>query len=482
MNKQQIIDWLEEHTSEYTTLSDAIWHKPELGYKEFFASKLQSNFLAEQGFDVEIDIAGMNTAFVAEWGTAKPIFGFAGEFDALPGLSQKNQPTPSAVIEGSPGHGCGHNLLGVGCMAAAVAVKEWLQATGTQGTVRYYGCPAEEGGAGKTFLQRAGYFDDLDLAFNYHPSSLTFAGKGSNVGVNHIRFAFHGKTAHAGGAPWEGRSALDAVELMNVAVNYLREHVTRDVRMHYIITNGGKAPNIVPDEAEVYYYVRAHEPKNLAEVTERVRDIAKGAALMTGTTAEEIFESATSSMLPNKYIADLHYEQMKLIGPITYTDEEKAFAAKINAELEYDPNSLRQQIEDTNLSTELKAQAMQLIDEPLIGQFFPAWDEGHVAGGSTDVGDLSRTVPVTELCTTCWALGVPGHSWAVTATGGNSIGHKGMMYAAKTMALTAIECFTNPEHIENAWEEFRLAQPEGYTNPIPAHIQPPRFEKPDQID
>ncbi len=475
MNKAQVVAWLDMHMSEFTAISDAIWDKPELGYKEFFASKIQSDFMKAQGFKVTKDVAGMNTALIAEWGQGKPILGFAGEFDALPGLSQKNQATFDPIEEGAPGHGCGHNLLGVGCMAAAVALKEWLEATGTPGTVRYYGCPAEEGGAGKTFMARDGLFDDLDLAFNYHPMSLNMAGKGSCVGVNHIRFAFHGKTAHAGGTPWEGRSALDAVELMNVGVNYLREHVTKDVRMHYVITNGGKAPNIVPDEAEVWYYVRAHDPKNLTEVTDRVRDVAKGAALMTSTQMEEIFESATSSTLPNVYLADLHTAEMQKLGPITYTQEELDYATKINEALEYDPNSMRKRIEGMQISKEFKEQALPLVALPVIGVPLPSWNEGEISGGSTDVGDLSRVVPCCELTTTCWAIGVPGHSWAVTATGKHSIGHKGMLYAAKTMASVAIECIQHPEHIEKAWEEFHQKQPEGYTCPIPEGINPPRY-------
>ncbi|MBN2048375.1 MAG: amidohydrolase [Anaerolineaceae bacterium] len=474
--KQDVIRWLDENQSAFTDLSDAIWDRPELGYHEFFASKSQIDFLAAQGFRIEQDIAGMNTAFVAEWGSGKPILGFAGEFDALGGLSQKNQAEKEPVIPDAPGHGCGHNLLGVGCLASAVALKEWLESTGHSGTVRYYGCPAEEGGAGKTFMQREGYFDDLDIAFNYHPSSLTFASKGSDVGVNHMRFQFHGKTAHAGGAPEMGRSALDAVELMNIGINYLREHVTDDVRLHYVITNGGRAPNIVPDEAEVWYYVRAHDPKNLHEVTERVRKVANGAAMMTETQMEEIFESATSSTLPNFYLSDLQYEQMKLIGPITYTEEEKAFAALVNEQLGFTPEMARNRIERFTLTDELRSSAMQFVNEPLIGQYFPALDLGHVGRGSTDVGDLSRTVPCSMLWSTCWCSGAPGHSWAVTAFGRNSIGHKGMMFAAKTMALAAVECVLNPEHIEKAWEEFKQAQPEPYVNPIPEGINPPRYE------
>ena len=481
MNKQAIMDWLDKNAQQFTDLSDAIWDRPEIGYHEFFASKSQADLMEACGFRVEKDVAGMNTAFIAEWGQGKPIIGFAGEFDALGGLSQKCQPVQEPVEAGGPGQGCGHNLLGVGCMAAAVGLKEWLDANGKAGTVRYYGCPAEEGGAGKTFMQRAGLFDDLDVAFNYHPASITFASKGSDVGMNHIRFQFHGKTAHAGGSPWLGRSALDAVELMNVGVNYLREHVTKDVRMHYVITNGGLAPNIVPNEAEVWYYIRAHEPKNLAEVTERVRKVAKGAAMMTETEMEEIFESATSSTLPNTVLSDLQYEQMKLVGPITYTDEEKEFARKINTALGYTEEMSRKQIAEWKLSPELKAQAEQFIGEPLLGQFFTALDEGEIGGGSTDVGDLSRTVPCSMVWTTCVCTGAPGHSWANTAFGRTSIGHKGMLHAAKTMALAAVECVEHPEIVEKAWDELRKAQPEGYQNPIPEGIVPPRHTRPDSL-
>lgn len=235
MKKEAMLAWLDQHSTDFTQISDAIWEKPELSYHEFFASKLQSDFMEGHGFDVKRDVAGMNTAFIAEWGIGRPIFGFAGEFDALPGLSQKSQCNFEPVVEGGPGHGCGHNLLGVGCMAAAVAVKEWLQSTGTQGTVRYYGCPAEEDGAGKTFMARACLFDDLDLAFNYHPNSLTYASKGSCLGVNHLRFIFHGKTAHAGGSPWEGRFAM-------------RTRTALTNELHWIFSDHLQSSSVILDE------------------------------------------------------------------------------------------------------------------------------------------------------------------------------------------------------------------------------------------
>jgi len=253
-SKQDVIQWLEENRQPFIAIADAIWANPETAWQEFKASKMQADFLQAEGFCITWDIAEINTAFIAEWGKGRPIIGFIGEYDALAGLSQKNQPTQEPVVPGGPGHGCGHNLLGTGGMAAAVAIKRWLEANAIPGTVRYYGCPAEERTSGKTFMARAGAFDDLDAAFNYHPDSLNMPDKGSAVGVYDLTFRFHGTSAHAGGSPHKGRSALDAVELMNVGVNYMREHITEKVRMHYAITHGGDVPNIVPAEAEVWYF------------------------------------------------------------------------------------------------------------------------------------------------------------------------------------------------------------------------------------
>ena len=300
--KQDVIGWLDENRSQFTKMSDKIWGFAETSHREFKSSKIQADFLAEHGFKITWEAGGLRTAFVAEWGQGKPVIGFAGEYDALEGLSQKNQPTQEALVKGAPGHACGHNLLGTGCLASAVAVRYWLEANGKIGTVRYYGCPSEENTYGKTFMARAGVFNDLDAAFNYHPGVVNMPSKGSAVGVNDIRFQFHGRASHAGGSPHLGRSALDAVELMNVGVNYLREHVTSNVRMHYAITHGGDLPNIVPPEAEVWYFLRALKPEELNEVTDRVRKIAQGAAMMTETTMTEEFRSACSAVLNNEYL------------------------------------------------------------------------------------------------------------------------------------------------------------------------------------
>lgn len=469
--KEDIIQWLEHNKPRFTAISDAIWEHPEIAYQEFKASKLQADYLEAEGFKITWDIAGINTAFIAEWGEGKPVTGFAGEYDALMSLSQKNQPTPEPIIEGGLGHGCGHNLLGAGCMAATVAVKTWLEVTGTQGTVRYYGCPAEEIGAGKTFMARAGAFDDLDAAFNFHPMYVNMASKGSAVGVNDLTFRFHGTSAHAGATPHLGRSALDAVELMNVGVNYLREHVQGDVRMHYTITNGGGQPNVVPAEAEVWYYIRAHRPEVLEDVVDRVKKIAEGAALMTGTSVEVIFNAAISSVLNNHYLADLQHEAMKVIGPVEFTEEEMAYAQEIYNQ--YPEGSAEGNAKVLGMPPELVA------GRPLIGDNFLSLDEGFVMTGSTDVGDLSWKTPLSELMASCWVTAASAHTWGIVAAGATSIGHKGMMHAAKIMALAAVDLYSDPEHIRKAREEFAQAlEAHPYNNPIPINVEPPKHHNP----
>lgn len=468
--KQDVIAWLEENRQQFVDIADALWWKPELAFHEFFASKLQADFLEKEGFRVERDVAGINTAFLAEWGEGRPIIGFAGEYDALPGLSQRRQPTKEALVEGGAGHGCGHNLLGTAHVASVTALKRWMEANNVKGIVRYYGCPAEEAGAAKTFMARAGLFDDLDAAFNFHPMYANTAMKGSMVGVTSLKFHFHGKTAHAGAAPHLGRSALDGVELMSVGVNYLREHVTPDVRMHYIITHGGDAANVVPADAEALHMMRAHQPDNLRDVVGRVRKIAEGAALMSGTQVEEIFLSAMSNVLNNCYLADLQYANMQVIGPIQWTEEEFDYARTINAG--YPPGTARANAAAFNMPVELVEGP-----DPILSENYPPFDQGKLVTGSTDVGDLSWKTPLSMLTTACWTTASLAHSWGAVATGGMSIGHKGMLHAAKIMALSAMDLFTDPQHLILAQAEFKrelAARP--YINPIPEHIKPPRFK------
>jgi aminobenzoyl-glutamate utilization protein B len=475
--KQDVIDWLEENRDRFIAVSDDIWAHPEVAWQEFRASKLQADFLAAEGFEITWDIDGINTAFVAEWGAGRPVIGFLGEYDALPGLSQKNQPNQEPVAAGGPGHGCGHNLLGTGCLASAVALRHWLEDNDLAGTVRYYGCPAEEQISGKTFMARAGVFNDLDAAFNYHPGQMNSPSKGSAVGVYDLLFRFHGQAAHAGGSPHKGRSALDAVELMNVGVNYLREHVREKVRIHYAITHGGDVPNIVPPEAEVWYFVRAHERQELDEVTERVRKCAQGAALMTETTMEEIWRGGCSSVLSNHYLADLQYEALQFVGPISFTDEERAYAQAINDA--YPEENAWHLFEDLHVPEEEQERVAALEGQPLLGENFPAWNEGSIGTGSTDVGDVSWITPLSELSTACFATGVTGHSWGIVATSGMSIGHKGMLHAAKVMALAAMDLILEPAHLAKARQEFKEAtRDHPYTSPLPEGVRAPSYPNP----
>jgi aminobenzoyl-glutamate utilization protein B len=475
--KQRMIQHIDESASRFTEMSDEIWANPELAWKEFRASRLQADFLEKEGFTITWDIGGMNTAFVAEWGAGKPVIAFIGEYDALPGLSQRRQPEKEAIVEGAPGHGCGHNLLGTAMLAGAYAVRKWLESSDTPGVVRYYGCPAEELGGAKVFLARAGVFDDLDAALNFHPSSLNTPSKGSCSAINSILFRFHGTAAHAGAVPHKGRSALDAVELMNVGVNYMREHVKDDVRIHYIITDGGAAANIVPAEAEVHYVVRAGTPDDLQDVTDRVRDVAKGATLMTGTTVEEDFQFGYSSLLNNHYLAELQYQAMELIGPIVYTDEEIAFAQKVNdAYQRTNSDYIDDAIELLKPPPDIVGILDTYRNKPLVGENFPALDENITKTFSTDVGDLSWVAPVSMLSTACYTSGAVGHSWGVVATGATSIGHKGMMHAAKITAVTAVDLYTDPDHLVRIRQEFeRKTGGNGYRCPIPDTMQPPRY-------
>ena len=368
-----------------------------------------------------------------------------------------------SCIDG-PGHGCGHNLLGTAALAAASVTKAWLQHTGTAGTVRYYGCPAEETCEGKVFMARAGAFDDLDMAITWHPGSTNSVWAGSCLAVNNIKFRFHGRTAHAAANPETGRSALDAVELMNVGVNYLREHTIDAARIHYVITNGGGAPNVVPDDAEVWYFIRSPERYQVEELTERVRKIAQGAALMTETTLEEIFVSGAYNMLSNDVISEQMMTVLEELGPMEFTEEEIAYGKTIADTF---PEELRAYM------LEAESLPREIVDQGLNGEVWPIRDADKVMPGSTDVSDVSWITPTSQITTTCFALGVPGHSWAITATGKMSIGHKGMIHAAKAMAITAADFVLDPALLQRAKDKFAedtAGRP--YKCPIPAHVQP----------
>ena len=369
-----------------------------------------------------------------------------------------------------PGMAAGTTCWARAAWRLRLAFKQWLSLTGRAGTVRYYGCPAEEGGSGKVFMGREGAFDYLDATFNWHPWYTNSAMKGSLLSVNRYYFRFKGKSAHAAADPYSGRSALDALELMNIGVNYLREHVTDDVRLHYVILNGGLAPNVVPDYAESYYYVRAFDPANLEDVSQRVIRIAKGAAMMTDTEVEVVYKSGSTRVLSNETLADLQYEVMRGLGGIDFSADEQAYAAEIN-----------RRFGDANVKTlvERYGVAPELARQPLIGAVLPSADKDYVSPGSSDMGDMSWHAPCSMLQTATWASRAAAHSWGVVATGRMSIGHKGMMYAAKVMALAAAELVLSPEILARAQEEFRAAlESSPYICPIPPEVEPPRHKHP----
>jgi aminobenzoyl-glutamate utilization protein B len=462
----EVVEWLEERQGRFITIADTIWKTPEVALAEFKACNLQADDLAKDGFTITRNVGGLPTAFMAEWsqGTGGPIIGFLGEYDALPGLSQEIDATQTPIVADGPGHGCGHNLLGTAALAAASVMKAWLEHSGQPGTIRYYGCPAEETCEGKVFMARAGAFDDLDAALTWHPGSVNTVWAGSSLAVNNIKFRFKGRTAHAAANPETGRSSLDAVELMNIGVNFLREHIIDAARIHYVITSGGGAPNVVPDDCEVWYFIRSPERYQVEELTERVVNIARGAELMTGTKLEVNFIAGAYNMLSNQVIGDRMQAILEELGPIEFTPEEVAYGKKI---AEAFPETLRRGI--------LRAEKLPEsgFDTGLSGAVEPIRDRGDVMPGSTDVSDVSWITPTAQFTTPCFPYAIPGHSWGITATGAMSIGHKGMVHAAKALAMTAVDLFNDPALLKQAQDEFK-ASTDGrpYKCPIPADVKP----------
>ena len=427
--QEDALKQLDARASAYGDIALQIWDWAEMGYKEEKSAALLQKTLSDAGFKITKGVAGIPTAFVAEFGSGSPVIGILGEYDALPGLSQKAVPQKDPA-GGLAGHACGHHLFGTASTAAAIAVKDWLQSGGQAGTIRFYGCPAEEGGSGKVYMVRAGLFDDLDVALHWHPGALNGANPMGALANMSAKFRFHGISAHAAGAPERGRSALDGVEAMNLMVNMMREHIPQETRIHYVITDGGKAPNVVPDFAEVYYYARHGSRTVVKEVFDRIVKAAEGAAMGTGTTMDYEMIGGTHELLPNLALQEVVYKNLQEVGGITYSPEERAFAEKISESM--GRNSL-----DTREATDIQP-----------------FQEVERAYGSTDVGDVSFAVPTAGLSTATWVPGTPAHSWQAVAAGGTGIGLKGMMVAAKTLAGTAIDLMKDPEAIARARAEF----------------------------
>ena len=425
---QNILQNIENKSEEYTAVAQKIWSFAELGYQEEKSSALLQQTLADQGFEIQAGVAEIPTAFIATYGSGSPVIAILGEYDALPGLSQ--QVAPYKISNGGRGgHACGHHLFGTASAAAAIALKDYLQKQGKQGTVKYYGCPAEEGGSGKVYMTRAGLFDDVDVALHWHADSKNAASKRPALANKSAKFRFYGTAAHAAGAPEKGRSALDAVEAMNTMVNMMREHVSESTRIHYVITRGGEAPNVVPDFAEVYYYSRHKTRTEVTQIFDRIVNAAKGAALGTGTKMEYEMIGGTHELLFNDILQPLVHKNLAKIGGYQYTSEERAFAEQI----------------------------AESLGEPLNTEYVEGvvpYSENAKPGGSTDVGDVSFAVPTAGLRAATWVPGTPAHSWQAVAAGGMSIGYKGMMIAAKTLALTGMQLLDSPKLIQAAFENF----------------------------
>jgi len=450
---------------DYCELSDRIWAMPELAFEEHRSVAEQIAILEREGFRITANVGGMATAFVAEWGSGGPVVGILGEFDALPDLAQvsglaEHKPT----VRGAPGHGCGHNLLGAGSALAAVALKDALEAEGIAGTVRYYGCPAEESGSGKTFMARAGLFDDLDAAFCWHPNVINEVSTTSSLACIQAYFRFTGRAAHAAAAPHVGRSALDAVELMNVGVNYMREHMPSDARVHYAITNtGGDAPNVVQAYAESLYLVRSPHLPDAERLFERVKKIAEGAALMTETSVSVQITDATSNVVPNKALQEAMYENMRRLGPPAFDESDLAFAEQLQKSALTEEEILAS-VKPHDLSLKTK-----VLHDGVLSM--PAREE--VMMGTTDVGDVSWIVPTVQCHTACFAIGTPFHTWQLVTQGNLPAAHKGMVLAAKAMAATAADCLRNPDLVARAKAELReRTGGRDYRCPIPDDVTP----------
>ncbi len=429
--KTFVAEQVDRHASEYGAIAQQIWDWAEVGYMENESSALLQHTLQDAGFAVEAGVAGIPTAFVASWSNGPgPVIGVLAEFDALPGITQDRTPT-RAPLEGKPaGQACGHHLFGTGSTAAAIAVKEWMSASGQRGTIRLYGTPAEEGGAGKVYMVRAGLFDDVDVVLHWHPGNENEAGASSTLANKSAKFRFRGLSAHAAGAPERGRSALDGVEAMDYMVNMMREHVPQETRIHYVITYGGAAPNVVPDFAEVFYYVRNPDPANVISIFDRVVKAAEGAAQGTGTTMDFEVIHGIYNLLPNVALQEAMHANLERVGGVLYDDQEWAFAELIHKTFPADAPSL---------------------ETAAVVKPFHVTEEG--SGGSTDVADVSWVVPTAGMTAATWIPGTSAHSWQAIAAGGTSIGEKGMVVAAKTLAMTAVDLFLRPDLVAAAKAE-----------------------------
>jgi len=448
--KKEAFAWLEANGKELSKINDEIGRLAEIAMEEYESAELLAAYLEKNEFQVTRGVAGMPTAFVAAYGTGEPIIGILAEYDALPGLSQEPVPYKKPVEEGRPGHGCGHNVFGTASTAAAVAMKQVMEKKNLKGTVKLFGCPAEETVVGKVFMARDGVFDRLSCCIQWHPSTVNDVSLESSNAMNQFQVEWFGQTAHSAADPWHGRSALDAVELANVGLNYLREHLKPTARIHYVILDGGGAPNVVPDYARAWYYVRDIDRESVERDYQRVLKIIEGASLMTETTSKIHFISGVHEMLPNRTGNEVVYGNLLLVGVPEFTEEEQAFAKNIQKELGIEEKGLKTDIEPFKLPQR-------------------SW-----GSGSSDVAEVSWLTPTTSLGIAFKPEGTPAHHWSAVACGTMSIGHKAMLTAAKVMAAAGLDFVDNPGIIRQMREEWTEEKKgKEYKSPLPPGLKPP---------
>jgi aminobenzoyl-glutamate utilization protein B len=467
-NTEEIWHLVDAKKDDFTALSDRVWDMPELLYNEHRSCAEHAAMLEKQGFRVTREVAGIPTAVMGEAGEEGPVIAFLGEYDALPGLSQESGVAEHRPVKaGGHGHGCGHNLLGAASLLAAAAVKDHLEKQGIKARVRYYGCPAEEGGAAKTFMVRAGAFQDVDAAITWHPFAWAGVQEADSLAMTRIDFTFTGRSSHAAAAPHLGRSALDAIELMNVGVNYMREHMPSDARIHYAYLDaGGIAPNVVQGRAKIRYAVRAHTLHEMFALIERVKKIAEGAALMTETAVESQILSATANLLGNAPLEQVMQDNFMRLGPVPFDEEDRDFARRIQATLS--PQDIASNYNRSGFKARTDEALAENIQPPI------AERTGASLLGSTDVGDVSWVVPTVQASGATLAIGTPAHSWQWTAQGKLPAAHKGMVHVAKAMAGTALDLIGRPELLQAAKADLAArTEATPYACPIPEGVEPP---------
>ncbi len=457
---------IEEKQPAFFALSDQVWDTPETNYQEYRSVAAHRQMLEREGFRIQQTLADLPTAIMGEAGNGGPVIAILGEFDALPGLSQQAGVAQQRAMEGGGnGHGCGHNLLGAGALLAAAAVKDYLAACGLPGRIRYYGCPAEEGGSAKGFMVRAGVFDDVDIAISWHPAAFTGVNNPISLACNELNFHFSGRAAHASATPHLGRSALDAVELMNVGVNYMREHMPGSARIHYAVTDtGGHAPNVVQASATVRYLIRARTLADLLTLVERVKNVARGAALMTETTMRSEVLSGDANLVGNTPLEQLMHRHIERLGPPPFDEHDRQTAARF-----------QQTFSQEDIAASFGRFGLPIRKGvPLCDVTFPPESGDGTLVGSTDVGSVSWVVPTVQMRGATYAIGTPGHSWQLVAQGKLPAAHKGMAHAAQVMAATAVDLLQDATLIQRAKADFavRLAD-QPFVNPIPDDVNPP---------